>query len=341
VLGLAILFVSRWDERFAPEPTEMPTIAPSDTSTAPPTVIAPVPSPTDPPTAMPTEVTPTRTPTEPPSSAPVLTPGATQVRDADGMVMVYVPAGEFEMGSDDEDVDYAVQLCNEYRGNCERGWYEIEQPVHTVEIDAFWVDQTEVTNAQYALCVADGVCDESHLAGDADFNGDGYPVVGVSWHDANTYCEWTGARLPTEAEWEYAARGPESYIYPWRGDFHCSRGNFDDETQVTDYIVPGGEGCDGHEKTAPVGSYPAGASWCGALDMAGNVWEWVADWYDSEFYEHSPTRSPTGPSSGEYRGLRGGSWGNLQINARCASRLWYHPDYWSVNWGFRCAGGSE
>ncbi len=304
VLGLALLFVNRWGERVAPEPIETAMIAPSGT-----------------PAAEPAEVTPAATLVEQPSSVPVLAPGVTQLRDVDGMVVVSVPAGEFEMGSAEGESN--------------------EQPVHTVALDAFWIDQTEVTNAQYALCVADGVCDEAEYADDADFSGDAYPVVGVSWHDANAYCEWVGVRLPTEAEWEYAARGPESTVYPWGDGFDCSRGNFDDETQVDDYVVPGGEGCDGYEKTAPVGVFPEGASWCGTLDMAGNVWEWVADRYAEDYYARSPSSNPTGPSSGADLVARGGSWGHRQDYARCAYRYGSRPDVRLVTLGFRCASGSE
>jgi serine/threonine-protein kinase len=235
------------------------------------------------------------------------------------MVMVYVPGGTFEMGSTEGDDD--------------------EQPVHEVTLDGFWLDQTEVTNAQYAFCVADGDCEESDYADDADFNGDNYPVVGVSWHDATAYCEWAGARLPTEAEWEYAARGPEENIYPWGDEFDCSLGNFDDETEIDDFVVPGGEGCDGYVRTAPVGSFSDGASWCDALDMAGNVWEWVADWYGD--YPSDPQTNPTGPETGEYRLLRGGSWLSNPYYVRGATRGGSHPDPRYFSLGFRCARGSQ
>jgi formylglycine-generating enzyme required for sulfatase activity/tRNA A-37 threonylcarbamoyl transferase component Bud32 len=263
--------------------------------------------------------------------SPALSAGDTWTRPADGMVMVYVPGGEFEMGSDDESVDSALQLCNEYSGDCERGGFEDEQPVHTVALDSFWIDQTEVTSAQYRGCVEAEVCEapserKSHTRDEYYGNSayDDYPVITVSWHQAWAYCEWAGARLPTEAEWEYAARGPDSPEYPW-GDSLPS----DTLANCCGYVGD----------TTRVGSYPDGASWCGALDMAGNVWEWGADWYGDYLSERQV--SPTGSSSGEFRLLRGGSWLISQSNARCAFRYGNLQDSWNDDIGFRCARGSE
>ena len=146
----------------------------------------------------------------------------------DDMVMVYVPAGEFEMGSEAEE---GLAACRElyepfsYR-ECERSWFEEEEPPHNVYLDAFWIDQTEVTNAQYQACVADGDCDlpeETSSYTHDDYYGnsqyDEYPVIHVSWYDAQDYCEWAGRRLPTEAEWEKAARGENGLTYPWGNTF--------------------------------------------------------------------------------------------------------------------------
>jgi serine/threonine-protein kinase len=151
---------------------------------------------------------------------------------------------------------------------------------------------------------------------------DDYPVIYVSWHDADTYCQWVGGRLPTEAEWEYAARGPDRYFYPW--------GNNAPSSTSASYYRNVGD-------TTAVGSYPDGESWVGALDMAGNVWEWVSDWYSADYYAASPTENPTGPDTGDFRVLRGGSWFNIpDSSVRSAYRYWYDPDYRSGYIGFRC-----
>jgi serine/threonine-protein kinase len=240
------------------------------------------------------------------------------------MVMVYVPAGEFEMGSTEGE--------------------DNEKPVHTVALDSFWIDQTEVTNGQYRRCVEARDCSppaESGSYARAGYYGysryDDYPVIYVSWRQAADYCTWAGARLPTEAEWEYAARGPEGRAYPWGDEFDGTRLNYCDvdcPEQWADETMD-----DGYTDTAPVGSYPGGASWCGALDMAGNVWEWVADWYGD--YPSGRQVNPTGPSSGADRVERGGSWDNQWDWFRCAHRFPMYPDPGRNNLGFRCARASR
>jgi formylglycine-generating enzyme required for sulfatase activity/tRNA A-37 threonylcarbamoyl transferase component Bud32 len=267
----------------------------------------------------------TSTPTSPPSETPTSTT-VTQVREKDGAVMVYVPAGTFWMGSDDSDPDA----------------YSNEKPQHEVYLDAFWIDRTEVTNGQYRRCVADGACNppsksgssarESYY-GNAEF--DDYPVVYVDWSQAEAYCAWAGARLPTEAEWEKAARGDDRRIYPWGDAFDGSRLNFCDRDCQFDWKDEKVD--DGYADTAPVGSYPVGASPYGALDMAGNVWEWVADWYADDYYTHSPGNNPQGPGSGTLRVVRGGSWRDPQRYVRAAYRSENGPSYASSYRGFRCA----
>ena len=245
--------------------------------------------------------------------------------------MVYVPAGTFWMGSDESDPD--------------ADYYE--KPQHEVYLDAFWIDRTEVTNGQYRQCVQAGACSPPQSSGsitrdsyygDASF--EDYPVIKVDWEQANAYCEWAGARLPTEAEWEKAARGMDRHIYPWGDTFDGNLVNFCDVN--CEFAHKDAAWDDSHADTAPVGNYPSGASPYGALDMAGNVWEWVADRFAEDYYATSPERNPQGPNSGDPRVLRGGSWNNIQRNVRAAYRFLYLPSIASYNVGFRCArSGSE
>ena len=225
--------------------------------------------------------------------------GSVRERPQDKVKMVYVPPGTFPMGSTDGDGD--------------------EQPVHDVTLDGFWIDETEVTNAHYAQCVEAGECEASFYE-DSAYNGDNLPVVGVFWNDADAYCNWAGGQLPTEAQWEYAARGPDGNTYPWG-----------EEVPTCDLAQYGD--CDG--QTVPTGSYPEGASWAGALDMAGNVWEWVSDWYDSDAYASAVAENPTGPESGDTKVLRGGSWIGKSINLRGANRG-DDDSVWYDDIGFRC-----
>ncbi len=274
--------------------------------------------------------------------------GSTRTSPADGMVMVYVPAGEFTMGSADSDGDA----------------YSNEKPQHNVYLDAFWIDRTEVTNAMFAKFVAAaGYRTDAEKAGKGwtfnaarkeweETNGadwqhprgpgssisglEQHPVVLVSWNDAAAYCQWAGRRLPTEAEWEKAARGTDGHKFP-RGNQNVAGDllNFADRNLDVDWADKNIN--DGHQFTAPVGSYPKGASPFGALDMAGNVWEWVADWYDETYYRSSPAQNPTGPDTGQYRVLRGGSWGNERRHGRASVRNRGLPEFRYVNIGFRCA----
>ncbi len=335
VLALAAASLACGATNAEPEPIDTPTLptattVPTDTPTQ---TDRPVPTPTDPPTP-PTLDTPVPTETPEPAEGSL---GDTWTRPADNMDMVYVPAGEFQRGSTHAEADQALALCSQPYDFCQRRWFEREHPAHTVALVGFWIDRTEVTNTQYALCVADGDCAESIFAHDPIWNGAGYPVVGIDWPSAVAYCRWAGARLPTEAEWEYAARGPERRPFPWGDSFDGTRLNSCDVNCEFDHRVS--EYDDGHTYTAPVGSYPEGASWCGALDMAGNVWEWVADWYGS--YTSGREVNPTGPSSGEHRVLRGGSWFDGPYDTRSANRVGYVP---LVAWnggGFRCARDSQ
>jgi formylglycine-generating enzyme required for sulfatase activity len=264
--------------------------------------------------------------------SPLAALGDTRVRDADGMTMIYVPGGTFRMGSTDAQVEDEASQCEQNPVNrvyCERKFYVYEAPQHPVTLGSFWMDRTEVSNGQYARCVQDGACRVSRLASDPTYNGDDYPVAGIPWQDAMDYCTWAGGRLPTEAEWEYAARGAEGRIYPWGDAFDCAGGNFGDDLTGCD---------DGHARTAPVASFPDGASWCGALDMAGNVWEWVSDKFGD--YPAEAQTNPTGLADGELNLLRGGSWGYGRNGVRAAYRYPVPPsaDYLGV--GFRCVVGA-
>lgn len=245
----------------------------------------------------------------------------------DGMVMVFIPAGEFPMGTSDEQ---RTRLIDEHIWD--KNWNESELPLHTVYLDAYWIDQTEVTNGQYALCVADGACQEPRFLksatrdsyfGNPEFQN--YPVVYVDWTMAKAYCTWAGRRLPTEAEWEKAARGTDGRLYPWGNEIDNTRANF----------TGGSEGGD----TMAVGSFIEGASPYGVLDMAGNVWEWVADEYAQRYYYNSPSENPPGPTlTGMRYTVRGGTWNGTVNSMRIAHRFGMKVDYTDFpTGGIRCA----
>jgi formylglycine-generating enzyme required for sulfatase activity len=259
--------------------------------------------------------------------------GETWVRPMDGMSMKYVPAGEFEMGSDAAEVDYALNLCREYDTNCSRRYFSVEQPAHTVELDGFWMDMTEVTNGQYRSCVEAGACSELGCQDESQLGGANHPVVCVTWEQASVYCEWVGGRLPTEAEWEYAARGPEERRYPWGNAFDGSKLNYCDVNCVLGKRDEQFD--DGYARSAPVGSYPEGESWVGAMDMAGNVWELVSDWNGA--YPDEPQVNPKGPTTGVRRVARGGSWHTSPDHTRSAIRTNLGIDEFYDHVGFRCA----
>jgi formylglycine-generating enzyme required for sulfatase activity len=239
--------------------------------------------------------------------------------------MSLIPAGIFSMGTD---VEKAMVVCQNTMGICEPDSFSHEEPSHAVSLDAFWIDKTEVTNAMYAECVEAGICPlpehpEYHFNDPAQID---HPVMEVSWYDAETYCKWIGARLPTEAEWEYAARGGlEGAYYPW-GDTPpvCKKGT--------------GNGANssycGLEDSLPVGSFAPNGY--GLYDMAGNVWEWVADW-DGDYNLLSPINNPIGPEKGTHRVLRGGSWDFDPIDMGVSARIGDVPTSHGYDAGFRCA----
>jgi formylglycine-generating enzyme required for sulfatase activity len=247
------------------------------------------------------------------------TPGApasasVRTRLADNMMMILVPEGDFVMGSRDGIGD------------------DDEHPRHTVYLSAFWMDRTEVTNAMYSLCVHAGVCPAPVIKksstrgtyyGDSAY--DEYPVVNVDWNQASSYCDWAGARLPTEAEWEKAARGTDGRTYPWGEGIDCTFANY--------------YGC-GLNDTVATNNLDNGTSPYGIYGLAGNVSEWVADWYDPNYYRVSPASNPSGPSSGQGRVLRGGSWNHFPDKVSVSTRLANQPEVWDYAIGFRCAAAA-
>lgn len=246
-----------------------------------------------------------------------------KVNPKDGAEMVWVPAGEFLMGSVDADISWLIERKPKLR----RELFHDEMPQHKVYLDGYWIYKYEVTVAQYRkFCTETG----RKMPEQPAWSGDNYPVVNVTWYDAVAYAQWAGAQLPTEAQWEKAARGADARRYPWGNDWNEERCNNWSDTN------PAGSGFHG-KCAAPVGSYPGCVSPYGAQDMAGNVWEWCQDVYDPGYYAKSPTKNPTGPEKGEFRVLRGGSWGSSSITTRAACRLRESPDAtFHDDGGFRC-----
>jgi formylglycine-generating enzyme required for sulfatase activity len=237
---------------------------------------------------------------------------------------ILIPAGTFQMGCDASNP--AENGCNVF------DWQTHELPLHTVYLDAYYIDKYEVTNARYKACVDGRGCtppeESSSYERDSYYGNDAYdnyPVINVTWHQANDFCAWEGKRLPTEAEWEKAARGSsDTRKYPWgNAEATCSLANYG-----------GKNGCIGD--TSEVGSYPAGASPYGVMDMAGNVLEWVNDWAGENYYSVSPGSNPQGPATGEYRVLRGGSWLGTDYLVRSVHRFDHQPVIWGNIIGFRC-----
>jgi formylglycine-generating enzyme required for sulfatase activity len=245
--------------------------------------------------------------------------------------MQVIPAGKFLMGMPDtpEERQDLTDACTEQFGAefaefCGERRYRDALGARRVLLFAYAIDRREVTVAEYRRCVEAGACDVGPLvAGDGRYLRGVWPMANVTWQDAADYCAWRGARLPTEAEWEKAARGDDGRTYPWGEDLP------DSELLNFSRSLVGG--------TMPVGSYPAGASPYGALDMAGNVEEWVADWYDPNYYAESSERDPTGPEDGTRRVLRGGSYTSNVRVVRAFNREPASPELRLPMIGFRVA----
>jgi formylglycine-generating enzyme required for sulfatase activity len=232
--------------------------------------------------------------------------------DADASVMVFIPAGEFVMG-----IDGAPS---------ESG----ESPTHQVYLDGFYIDKYEVTNAQYQRFMEATGTPAPDFWDDPMLNEPNQPVVAVTWHQAKAYCEWVGKRLPTEAEWEKAARGMDGRIYPWGNHFDWTYGNFSDG-----YLEDGH--LDGFMGSSPVGHFPTDISPYGVYDLGGNALEWVADWHDPNYYAVSPHANPTGATTGIHKVLRGGAMDIGPKYSRSVYRNRLVPYLTNMAFGFRCA----
>lgn len=236
--------------------------------------------------------------------------GTIKVSPIDGMKLIYIPAGRVTLGA--------------YVKVNQPGKRAYTRPA--VKLNAFWINQTQVTNVMYARCVAAGACRKAirkainpHYYDPLYAN---HPVVYVTWSDAVRYCKFTRGRLPTEAEWEKAARGNDNRIYPW-----------DDRTHISQLANVASH----HKTTTPVGRYPAGASPFGVLDMGGNVREWVQDWFAASYTLQPPNENPSGPASGKLRVLKGASWHDSEKSSIIEARFAHLPESAGNNRGFRCA----
>ena len=237
-----------------------------------------------------------------------------ELGDGVQMEFVYVPAGEFWMGADENDWD-----AEDY-----------EKPKHKIYLDGYWIGRYPATNEQYARYIQETnqKFPDYWKNGQIPINKEDHPVIFVRKYDAENFTKWLSQKcnkrikLPTEAQWEKAARGPVGCKYPW-GDEEPNANLLNYDCNIDDTTV--------------IGSYPSGASPYGALDMAGNVWEWVADWYGENYYNVSPPRNPTGPGSGDHCVLRGGSWYSIKYDVRSSYRFIRNADDENDNIGFRCA----
>lgn len=262
--------------------------------------------------------------------------GQTWVSPVDGVTLVCVPAGTFLMGAAEDDT-----LAK-----------DSEKPQHEVNLDAYWIDRTEVTNLNFGKCLAAGACHpkqyeisaSSYIPYSVHPDTRNFPALIYESEPAVEYCQWAGRRLPTEAEWEKAARGTDARLYPWGNDpLSCDLANYYACGVFTSATSTAPRcGNNEHCQTSAVDSHAAGISPYGVLNMAGNVWEWVADWYQADYYSHSPIDNPRGPASGDFRVIRGGGATSISQDLRATRRASGEPEhYMDGQMGFRCAMDSN
>jgi len=256
------------------------------------------------------------------------------VRQRDRAIMVLIPAGRFRMGTPEREIPELVARF----GRIPEA-YRCEIPQRTVILDAFYIDKYEVTNEMYQrFCKStDHQWPKHWVNGEYKADERCHPVRNVNWYDANAYASWAGVSLPTEAQWEKAARGTDGRLFPWGNEADYCRVHYlrlEYYQEGDGLAVPNVDRC----LTAEVGSYPQGASPYGVMDMLGNVWEWCMDWFDCSYYAWSPSTNPKGPRIGEERVLKGcGSLHDLH-KLRCAYRYSAKPDTPHTElFGFRCS----
>lgn len=253
-------------------------------------------------------------------------PGYCIRHEKTGLELLYVPAATYSMGTTEAEAQQSVVKFHAY---AER--MASEQPAHEVELSAYWIGRTEVTAGQWRQ-VMGTMPPPDDTKRDRNNMGDDYPVTWMTVDEAKEFCTKLGLRLPTEAEWEYAARGPERRVFPWGDKWDekkCANGKNQNWVNGVGF------------RTFPVGSFPAGASWCGALDMAGNLWEWCSDWFDETYYSKGPRLNPQGGQDGgswKLHPARGGSYGSDgPHNFRTTYRVVGAQDTRQMGYGFRCA----
>ena len=253
--------------------------------------------------------------------------------------MAKIPEGRFKMGLTNRQVTQLLKMCTQVDKNCTRWWFNDEFPGYHPYLNKYWIDIYEVTNEKYLEFVkATGhrpalddtcetpACHEGNLWKGKSFPKEirNQPVTQVNWFDAEAYCKWRGKRLPTEAEWEKAARGLAGNLYPWGNNPPPGKATYRRKWR-------------GVNTMTDVGSYPGGASVYGVHDLAGNVWEWVDGWYERKYYQKKIKDNPKGPETGKFRVVRGGSWVNFEDSLHSAFRRWSRPEVQFNDTGFRCA----